>query len=83
MLYNTLVLPYISYCNIIWATHKCNTNRILMLQKKSIRVCTDAGYRDHTDPLFATIKTLKISDIHYIQKSLFMFRLKSGILPHQ
>ena len=34
-LYNALILPYISYCNIIWATHKCNTDRILLLQKKS------------------------------------------------
>ena len=34
MLYNTLILPYISYCNILWATCKTVTNNILLLQKR-------------------------------------------------
>ena len=48
MLYNTLILPYISYCNILWATSKKITNIILLLQKKAIRICAGAGFRDHT-----------------------------------
>ena len=81
MLYNTLILPYISYCNIIWANSKTNTQPLLLLQKKAIRICSDAGYRDHSDPLFARFKSLKINDIHFLQIALFMFRYNTDLLP--
>ena len=81
MLYNSLILPYMSYCNILWADSKVYTDKMLLLQKKAIRVCTNAGYRDHTDPLFARLKTLKVTDINFLQKALFMFRLHNDSLP--
>ena len=56
MLYNTLVLPYISYCNIIWANSMYTNDTILKLQKKAIRICANAGYYDHTDPLFSLLR---------------------------
>ena len=80
-LYNTLILPYISYCNILWATSKTITNNILLLQKKAIRVCTRSGYRDHTDPLFVKLKWLKVDDINVLQTAIFMFRLNAKLLP--
>ena len=81
MLYNSLILPYILYCNIIWANSKTNTQPLLLLQKKAIRICSDAGYRDHSDPLFARFKSLKINDIHFLQIALFMFRYNTDLLP--
>ena len=81
MVYNTLILPYISYCNILWATTKCLTNNILLLQKKAVRICTRSGFRDHTDPLFLRLKCLKVDDINFMQTALFMFRFNTNILP--
>ena len=81
MLYNILILPYISYCNILWATGKCLTNNILLLQKKAVRICTQSGFRDHTNPLFAKLKCLKVDDIHFLQTAMFMFRYNMGLLP--
>ena len=81
MLYNSLILPYISYCNILWADSKVYTDKMLLLQKKAIRVCSNVGYREHSDPLFAKLKTLKVSDINFLQKALFMFRLYNDLLP--
>ena len=81
MLYNSLILPYISYCNIIWANSKSNVDTILLLQKKAMRLCTDSSYRDHTNPLFSKLKTLKVDDIYILQIALFMIRLQNGLLP--
>lgn len=81
MLYNSLILPYISYCNIIWANSKSNNDTILLLQKKAVRLCTNSSYRDHSDPLFSTLQTLKVDDINILQIALFMFRLQNGHLP--
>ena len=81
MLYNTLILPYISYCNILWATTKGLTNNVLLLQKKAMRICTQSGFRDHTNPLFLKLHCLKVDDIHLLQTAIFMFRYNAGLLP--
>ena len=81
MLYNTLILPYISYCNILWATCKTVTNNILLLQKKAIRVCTRSGFLDHTNPLFVKLRCLKVDDINFLQTAIFMFRFNTKLLP--
>ena len=81
MLYNSLILPHISYCNILWATSKCVTNNILLLQKKAVRICTRAGYRDHATPLIVKLKCLKVDDINFLQIAIFMFRFNIKLLP--
>ena len=56
LLYNTLVLPYITYCNIVWAN--CGVtklNSIILLQKRTLRICTGSLFLAHTDPLFSLL----------------------------
>ena len=82
ILYNSLILPYITYCNIVWANcGKTKIERINLLQKKAIRICTGVGYLEHTTPLFFKLKTLKVKDINKLQTALFMFKLKNNLLP--
>ena len=40
-LYNSLILPYLNYCTMIWAANNsCRLNKILLVQKKVVRtVC--------------------------------------------
>ncbi len=50
-LYNTLVLPHLYYCNIIWAdSNNCNLNTILVKQKRIVRLCTNSGWLAHSPP---------------------------------
>ena len=81
-LYNTLILPYISYCNMVWG-NCCVTklNQILFLQKKAIRICSNSLYLAHTNPLFHHLKFLKVFDINKLQTAIFMFKYCKGILP--
>ena len=82
MLYNALILPYIIYCNIVWGNcNKTKTNAILLLQKKVLRICTNSHHREHTDPLFFRLKTLKIEDVHKYQTAIFMFKYTQNLLP--
>ena len=52
-LYSTLILPYLTYCNIVW-TSAADTlqNKLHILQKKAVRVISKSSFRAHTDPLF-------------------------------
>ena len=82
MLYNSLILPHITYCNIVWAIcGKTKINHIYLLQKKALRVCTGSHYLANSHPLFYKLKTLKVQDINQLQVALFMFKLKNNLLP--
>ena len=55
-LYSSLVLPYLQYCNIVWAkTYSANLDKILKLEKRAVRIIGNVGHRDHTQPLFFLI----------------------------
>ena len=82
LLYNSLILPYINYCNLVWATSaKTKINSIHLLQKKAIRICTGAQYLAHTNSLFSNLKTLKVFDINSLQSLIFMYKYKNKLLP--
>ena len=83
MLYNTMILPYLSYCNIVWANN--NYTRLaplIKLQKRATRVVCKARYREHTDPLFRQYNILKLQDINKLQITTFMYKYYYKLLPH-
>ena len=58
LLYNSLILPYLNYCNIVWAhTSNSKLNALFVIQKRAIRICTFSHFRDHSAPLFARLCT--------------------------
>ena len=81
-LYNTLVLPYLSYCTLVWG-NKNNTNleSLFILQKKVIRTCTNSLWLEHTRPIFIALKTLKIRGLYIYQLVIHMFRHHRNLLP--
>lgn len=82
-LYTSLVLPHIQYCNIIWAdSNNCNIKSIHIKQKKIVRLCTNSYYLAHSAPLFASLKTLTVYDIHRLQKATFMYKFVNKSLPN-
>ena len=59
-LYNTLVLPYLSYCTIVWGDrNNSNLDSLFITQKKIIRTCTNSIWLEHTTPLFLSLKKKK------------------------
>jgi hypothetical protein len=81
-LYNSLIMPHLSYCNIIWGnTCSSRLKSINILQKRAIRYISLAKYRAHTNPLFKKHKLLTINDINIYQTALFMFKYTTDSLP--
>ena len=82
ILYNALILPHITYCNIVWG-NCCSTriNSILLLQKRALRVITNSSYLSNSGPLFDQLKTLKVNDIHTFQTAIFMYKYTYNQLP--
>ena len=83
MLYYTLVYPYLTYCNIVWGTAKLSViNKLFILQKRAVRLCTASGYRAASNPLFIQLKILKLHDINNLQTAMFMFKFNQKLLPN-
>jgi hypothetical protein len=81
-LYNTFILPYLSYCALIWADkNNSNLDSVFIMQKKAIRTCTNSIWLAHTNPLFSKFKTLKIRDIYVHQLGTYMYRYHNQLLP--
>ena len=82
MLYYSLIYPYFYYCNIVWAsTYKTNLRRLVILQKRIIRIINKSHFNAHTDPIFKDLGILKFNDIHLLQLGQFMYSCKNSFLP--
>ena len=74
MLYYSLAYPYINYNVSSYAgTFNSHLNRILLLQKRLVRIINRSAYLEHTDKLFFETKILKIHDVYKLNVGLFMF----------
>ena len=82
LLYNTLIYPYLNYCNIVWASVS-NTKMysLFVSQKRAIRICTFSSPREHSAPLFAQLHTLSIADINKLHTGIFMYKFTHNLLP--
>ena len=77
-IYNSLILPHINYCILAWGH---DSNRILKLQKKAIRIIVKGSFYTRSDPIFKKFNILKVNDIHLHQQLKFSFKLINNILP--
>ena len=58
-----------------------NLNRLLLLQKRALRIINFTDFDAHTDPLFLKHKTLKVKDIYFHQLGSLMYQSIFGTLP--
>ena len=77
-IYNTLIIPHLNYGILTW---EFITDKILKIHKKAVRSITLSKYNAHTEPIFKTLKLLKINDIFRCQTLKFCYKLINGNLP--
>ena len=78
-IYNSLINPYLHYCILAWGNS--NTDRLLKLQKKAVRIISHAHFLAHTDNLFQNLKILKIEDIFNQHQLVFYHKFRNLCLP--
>ena len=82
-LYYSLVYPYLTCYVSVWgSTYQSNLNRIIILQKKIIRIISKVSFDAHTGVLFKEQEILEFSDIYLYQIGKFMYLFKTGLLPN-
>ena len=78
LIYNSLVVPHITYGLILWG-HKIK--RINKLQKWAVRTIVNAKYNEHTEPIMKKLKILKIKDIFTLTAIKIFHKYKNSKLP--
>ena len=75
--YFAFIYPYLSYNVIVWGgTYKTHLNPLITFHKRIIRIICDAGYRDHTNPLYKKLNILKFEDIYKYNVLIYMFKAR-------
>ena len=81
-LYNTFVLPYFNYCNIIWCS-TCPTylKNIIVTQKRALKIALNVDKKTSSEVVFSQAKALSLRAINNVQTGIFMFKYFSHLLP--
>lgn len=81
-LYSSLILPYLNYGLLAWGNaSQVLIDKLLLLQKRVLRIICHTNFLAHTDPLFFDNKILKIKDLYLLQLGQFMLNFKKEALP--
>ena len=82
LIYNTIVLPHLYYGITVWGNaHETYINRLQVLQKRAIRIISHASFLAHTQPLFSSLKILRLNDMYKYQAAIFMYLCTKQLLP--
>ncbi len=81
-LYFSLLHSHLLYCiNILSCTSQTNINKILVMQRKAIRLISNSTYNAHTNPLFAENGVLPIDKLITLNRLLFMHAIAYNYAP--
>ena len=80
-IYNALILPQLQYGILAWGnSSQLNLNKLLVVQKKSLRVINRSDYRAHALPLFVKYNTLPLHDLYQYELGVLMFKNNMNLL---
>ena len=80
-IYLAIGLPYLNHGNIVRGScHMTFLNSLLITQKKIVRIIMKKGRREHSTPLFAQLKFLKINQIIDINSAQFVYKSINNLI---
>ena len=80
-IYFAIFDSYLSYGCLVWAQNRSTIQRILILQKKAVRIINFQPRISHTSPLFKLNFILKFQDKIYLENVLFVSKSLNNLTP--
>ena len=77
----TIFDSYVSYCFLVWYQNCTTIQRIIILQKKAIRIINFQPRHFHTSPLFKQNSILKFQDKICLENILFIRKSLNNLSP--
>ena len=80
-IYFAIFDSHINYVNLIWGQNLHSLSRIIILQKKALRIMNFQSRDSHSSPLFRSNHILKLEDKILIENILFISKLFNNLVP--
>ncbi len=81
-MYFAMVHSHISHCINVYSCANITTlNKLVLKLKEAIQIVCNAGYRDHTSPLFKQQGILPLTDLIKFSNLKFMHKFSYNRLP--
>ena len=83
-LYYAIFHSHLQYGLITWSsTFKTFLEKVSILQNKAVKIIGGGNYHDRATPFYSKLRILKLVDMVFLKKALFMFKFKMKMLPDQ
>ena len=80
-IYSAIFDTHLNYGNLIWGQNLNAVSRIVILQKKALRIMNFQSRDSHSSPLFKSNHILKLEDKILIENILFINKSLNNLLP--
>ena len=80
-IYFAIFGSYLSYCCLVWAQNFGTIQRIVILQKKAMRIINFQPSNFHTSPLFKKNSILKFQDKIFLENILYVSKSLNNLWP--
>ena len=82
LLYNSFILPHLNYCAMIWGSaYQTRLQRILVLQKRAVRIIACKPFLFPSNDLFVKYELLKLPDLVIQQNISVLLAYLNNTLP--
>ena len=80
-IYFAIFESHLNYSSIVWAQNPGSIKRLIILQKKALRIINFKPRNCHTSPLFKENVILKLIDKVHLENILFVNKCINNLLP--
>ena len=77
-IFYSLIQSHLTYGILLWGH---SSDKLLLLQKRAIRILTNSQYICHTEPLFKRLKILRLNDLFKLAQLKFLHKHVNRKLP--
>ena len=81
LIYNSIFDCHLNYVNTVWGQNKNSLNRLILLQKKALRIISFECRNAQSNPLFYRYEIVKLYDKIIIENCLFISKSINFDLP--
>ena len=81
-MFNSIVLPHFTYCDIIWASSdEINISRLKKIQNTCARVILNENRRSHVQPMLNSLSCMPIIDLCKYHTLVAVYKCTHDLVP--
>ena len=82
MLYNSLILPHLSYETLTWGAKISRDDKLHLIQKRCLRIISNSSYIAHTEPICKDLRIINSPDKYSVAMWMIYYISMNNMLPY-